>query len=101
MTQVVWHRFARLELFEASDHYDGQSRGLGEVFLDSVQSALHQLSEHPRLGRVILDRIRRHLVPRFPYSVIYRLEGEPDPDEIYILAVAHHKRRPRYWANRR
>jgi hypothetical protein len=41
--------------------------------------------------------VRRALVgPRFPYSVVY-LEDE---DEIWVLAVAHAKRRPGYWRGR-
>jgi len=34
---------------------------------------------------------------RFPYSLIYTESG----DEIRILAVAHHSRRPGYWRGRR
>ena len=32
----------------------------------------------------------------FPYSVIYIVAG----DEIQVLAVAHHSRRPGYWLKR-
>ena len=37
---------------------------------------------------------------RFPYSLIYRIEKVGQRDQIFILAVAHQKRRPRYWAKR-
>ena len=40
--------------------------------------------------------MRRLLVKRFPYQLIYRVEG----DEIVIYAVAHQKRRPGYWRKR-
>jgi hypothetical protein len=33
----------------------------------------------------------------FPYSLVYRIQG----DEIRIVAVAHHSRRPGYWVERR
>ena len=36
--------------------------------------------------------MRRLLVKRFPYQLIYRVEG----DEIVIYAVAHQARRPGY-----
>jgi plasmid stabilization system protein ParE len=42
--------------------------------------------------------LRRFVLPRFPYSLIYRHLGA---DEVRILAVAHQKRRPRYWTGRR
>ncbi len=40
--------------------------------------------------------IRRFLLRRFPYVIIYEIVS----DEIHILAVAHTKRRPGYWKNR-
>ncbi len=40
--------------------------------------------------------IRKASVEDFPYNVIFReIEGC-----IQILAVAHHRRRPRYWLGR-
>ena len=33
----------------------------------------------------------------FPYSLVYTVSG----DEIRILAVAHHSRRPGYWTGRK
>jgi hypothetical protein len=32
----------------------------------------------------------------FPYSIVYR----PDIDWIVIIAVAHQRKRPRYWSGR-
>jgi hypothetical protein len=39
------------------------------------------------------SRIRILLEP-YPFSVVYVIRG----DEVVIIAVAHHKRRPGYWA---
>ncbi len=33
---------------------------------------------------------------RFPYRIVYALFDE----EIYFVAVAHHRQRPGYWQNR-
>ena len=33
---------------------------------------------------------------RFPYSIIYRVEG----DEVRILVAKHHSRHPEYWKGR-
>jgi toxin ParE1/3/4 len=41
--------------------------------------------------------MRRHLIERFPYAIIYR---EFD-DRIFIVAVAHGLRRPDFWKTRR
>jgi len=40
---------------------------------------------------------RRALVTKFPYAVVYR----EIQDEIEIIAIAHLKRRPKYWSSRR
>jgi plasmid stabilization system protein ParE len=97
---VAWHPLARRELFEASGFYDKESKGLGDIFLDEVQEALGHLKRHPRLGRELLPQVRRFLVSRFPYSLIYRIETDRRRSRIFILAVAHQKRRPRYWTRR-
>jgi len=42
------------------------------------------------------DDIRRALVHRFPYGVLYVLER----DRLLIIAVMHLHRQPGYWQNR-
>jgi plasmid stabilization system protein ParE len=100
VTPVSWHPLARRELFEASAYYEGEPEGLGEVFLDEVQQGLEHLKFHPRIGREVLSEVRRFLVSRFPYSIVYRIEKYRRRERIFVLAVAHQKRRPRYWAKR-
>ena len=97
MTRVAWHPLARRELFESSDFYEREVAGLGEIFLDRIEGALEQLRAHPRSGPSTRRDARKCRVSRFPYNLIYRIEA----DRIFILAVAHHKRRPYYWARRR
>lgn len=100
MIRLAWHPLARSELFEATEFYEKESSGLGGLFLDRVQVALDHLRRHPRVGRELLPEVRRFLVLRFPYSLVYRIEAVRRQERIFILAVAHQKRRPRYWARR-
>jgi len=44
----------------------------------------------------IEPEIRRCLIARFPYGLIYGIDG----DTIVVVAVAHLHRRPRYWIDR-
>ena len=97
MTGVTWHPLARRELFEGADFYEREVAGLGEIFLDGIEAALQQIRTHPRSGPVIREQTRKCRVSRFPYNLIYRIES----DRLLIVAVAHHKRRPHYWARRR
>lgn len=65
-------------------------------FLATIENAVARIRRHPRSGPLVLGSIRRLSVRPFPYGVIYRIEE----DRIFILAIAHDKRRPRYWAKR-
>lgn len=102
MTSVSWHPLARRELFEAADFYDTGSVGLGDIFLDAVERGIAVLEAQPGVGKRIRRETRGFVVARFPYSIVYRV-GRTSGSErpcLFILAIAHHKRRPRYWARR-
>jgi plasmid stabilization system protein ParE len=94
---TVWfHPFADLELNEAAYFYDAESPGLGTVFLDEVEHTIDRIVEHPNAGTLVAGTVRRRLIPRFPYAVLYSVKG----DTIRILAIMHQKRRPFYWKDR-
>jgi len=52
----------------------------------------------PELGAPYVEGegIRRVLLQRFPFAVVYQVE----PELILIVAVAHQRRRPGYWRDR-
>jgi len=52
---------------------------------------------HPEAGQSVLGSIRRRLVRRFPYAVIYTIRR---PNVVRVLAVMNLKRRPAYWVGR-
>ena len=87
---------AEEEMNEASSFYETASDGLGIDFLADVQLGIDRLCEHPYLGPTVGQGLRRMLLHRFPFSLIYSVE----PDAILIVAVAHHGRRPGYWKTR-
>ena len=87
------------ELAEAVRWYETCRAGLGGEFFDAVVATLALIETSPEIGQTtsIDGQTRRTLVARFPYQVVYRLR----PTEIVIVAIAHLKRRPGYWKNRR
>ena len=95
MIRVAWHPLARRELFESSDFYQREA-GLGEDFLAKAEKAIDQIRRHPHSGPRILGERRKCRLTRYPYNLVYRIEA----DRIFILALAHHKRRPYYWTRR-
>jgi toxin ParE1/3/4 len=90
------HPHAKKEIGEAEAFYEERSRGLGQSFADAVEAAVRRVQENPRIGHAALNEVRRYLVTGFPYAVFYL----PEDDGIFVLAVAHQKRRPEYWARR-
>ncbi len=78
---------------ESALFYEGRSEGLGLDFLEEVEQTVASILAYPKSGPVISQNIRRRIVRRFPFGVLYALQG----DQIVIVAVAHLKRRPHYW----
>jgi toxin ParE1/3/4 len=91
------HEAAEAEINEAADFYDLASPGLGSEFLDEIEHTIRSISEFPEAGPLVQANVRKRTIAKFPYSLVYSVR----PDEIRILAVAHHKRRPFYWRGRR
>ncbi len=98
MTNVQFHPDARSELLDAATYYEEQADGLGGQFIDEAQRVAGVLAESPGLGSPVVgsDVLRRWPLRRFPYYVIYQA-GERS---LLVLAVAHERRRPRYWSGR-
>jgi toxin ParE1/3/4 len=94
---ISFHPLAEQELNEAANYYNAASPGLGRAFLDEVEHAVTQILEHPEAAPLVNRVVRRKLVRRFPYSVMYSTQT----DTIRILAIANQKRRPFYWRGRK
>ena len=88
---------AERELHEAFDFYELESPGLGEVFLAEIERRLAQIAAFPEASESLSEGVRRRLLHTFPYALLYSLRA----DEVRILAVAHQRRRPFYWEDRR
>ena len=87
---------AEHELFDAAWYYEIQVAGLGLRFMSAVDSAVADIGSNPERWPLIRNGVRRRLLRRFPYALVYRV----DPHEVLILAVMHLSRRPNYWTTR-
>jgi plasmid stabilization system protein ParE len=87
---------AEEEMTEAASFYENATQGLGVDFLDDVQRAIDRIRDNPASGFSISADLRRILMSRFPFSIIYAVESE----RLLIAAVAHQRRRPNYWRDR-
>lgn len=87
---------ADAEFFAAIAYYDAASRATGDAFITAVETAVRHVRAYPEIGPRIMKDVRKRVIAAFPYSLLY----VNDPDEIIVIAVAPHKRRPRYWRER-
>ena len=87
---------AENEMLEAAAYYEMQVDNLGFNFLDIIETAVSEIAEHPEAWPEIENNIRKRIVRRFPYKILYTIHKS----EILIVAVMHQKQRPRYWADR-
>ena len=94
--KVSFHELAEFELNDAIVFFESEREGLGLWFLSAVEAAVAHIQKHPEASPVIIQDIRRKVLRRFPYSIMYSVR----PDRIRILAIANQRRRPFYWRGR-
>ena len=90
---------AEAELQSAALWYEEKRRGLGIEFVAVVDGALQSVLDNPEACPVWRRNrpYRKRSLKRFPYVVFFRI----DSSTVEIVAVAHAKRRPGYWLDRR
>jgi toxin ParE1/3/4 len=77
--------------------YDERDRELGVDFLRKVNDCITAIQENPQKYPIVHGQMRRALVRRFPYEIIFEIED----DEIIIYAIYHCARNPEVWKHRR
>lgn len=96
MSRVPFHPTAFEEFAAVAAQYHAVAPALGAEFVAEVERATARIATFPEHGSPYLAGTRRVLLRRFPFSVVYSSENEG----ILIVAVAHQRRRPGYWAGR-
>lgn len=101
MKPYRYHPAAERELDEAIEHDEAELPGRGVRLEEQVARVLLRLRRLPLSAPIWpnLDsayEVRRAKVRRHPFLVVYMLH----PDQLIILAVAHTKKKPGYWASR-
>jgi plasmid stabilization system protein ParE len=86
------------DLEAAADWYDERMPGLGAEYVSAMCVAIRSLTEgayhYPLRNRRL--RVRWLCTRRFPYRIIYRLDGE----RVTVLAILHTARHDREWRRR-
>jgi toxin ParE1/3/4 len=96
MNQIIFHPEAANELYSTIDFYNHKESRLGLEFLEEIERIVKLIDNNPNRWPIVKYSSRQYIVKRFPYIVFYVF----DPNQIYIVAIAHQKRKPFYWKNR-
>lgn len=91
-----FHPEAEVELNLSVDYYESIEPGLGYDFAIEVYDTIGRIVEFPKAWTFLDGDVRRSLVKRFPYGVLY----SEDAGDILILAVMNLHRAPDYWKHR-
>jgi plasmid stabilization system protein ParE len=95
--RVVFTRYARLELRDATVFYELELPGLGRQFKEEVKKAILRVVAYPEAWSIERNEVRKCILHRFPYKILYSVEE----DHILIIAIAHQHRKPDYWIDRK
>ena len=94
--KVSFHPSARRELLKHSEWYRERSLAAAAGFEREFDHAVSRILEAPERYPITRRGRRRFVMLKYPFAVIYRIHEQ----EIQIIAVAHHSRRPDYWLRR-
>lgn len=95
---VRFHRLASRELRDAHAWYRQRDAVVAARYLTAFDDAIARVTTDPDSHPVERGHFRWVRVRRFPYRVIFERHGS---DTIFIVALAHSRRRPGYWIRRR
>ncbi|MFY9316414.1 MAG: hypothetical protein WAO95_12760 [Burkholderiales bacterium] len=101
MRALPIHAAAAEEAAEAAAWYERERPGLGTEFESAIHAALDLLEQDvvpltALPGAAGTQGVKRLILRRFPYAIIIRDTAET----IFVIAFAHHARRPGYWRER-
>lgn len=87
---------AESDITDAFHWYRERSALVADAFRSEVFSAVDRIAKTPLINAPNDEGNRKHVLRRFPYSVIYEVQERT----VTILAVAHNRRKPSYWRSK-
>ncbi len=96
--KLSFHPAAESEFDLAINYYEDCEPGLGNDFSLEVLTGIQAIADYPRGWPVIEGDVRRCLVNRFPFGIVYSAE---ENDEIFILSIMHLRQDPKHWKKRK
>ena len=83
--KIIIRPEAEDDLKEAFAWYEDKRKGLGYDFLLQIDAGLKFIKRDPKLLPLEYKGARKHLLKRFPYKVIYLIDGESGLSTLGLL----------------
>jgi len=93
---IRFHPAALSEAEKSQSWYSERSLKAANGFVEELSHAVNMVTEAPNRWPKYQSETRRYIFARYPFSLIYRVKN----NIIEVLAIAHHRKRPGYWAKR-
>jgi plasmid stabilization system protein ParE len=93
---VSFHPAAVDDTDGAASWYAQRSPHTAERFLDELDHLIELIASDPDRFPQLTSDLRRTLFRRFTYYIVFRATDK----SVEVIAVAHGKRRPRFWQPR-
>ena len=91
--KVRFLTIAQQEVDDAYHWFEERTEGTGVEFINELDRVVDLIKTFPLAAPEIEPEIRRSLLARFPYALVYAV----DDQTIIVIAMAHTRRNPRYW----
>jgi plasmid stabilization system protein ParE len=96
MAEVSYHPEAEAEIRAAAAWYLSRSQRAAVGLIEELDRVMVLIQQFPEWQPPYDERHRFAVLRRYPYSVVYRIEGE----RIRVIAFAHSRRSAGYWQDR-
>ncbi len=87
-----FHPAFETDLIDAARFIEKRRRDFGRQFLEEAEATLEKIMVNPSIGRLWHRDIRRFLLPRFRYTIRYRIRT--DENLVEFLSITHTSRHP-------
>lgn len=96
--RVEYHPLTTTDLNDAIAYYNRQQAGLGDELRTEIYASIERVVASPARFSIVSKGIRRCLVHRFPYAILFSVVSE---NTLRVLVIRHHRREPNFGLRRR
>lgn len=90
------HALADVDYEDAYRWYSAERPELAEDFSAVIEAGIETILEAPHRWPEAGEGARRYRLARFPYGLVYQVRD----DEVFLVSIAHVRRRPGFWSDR-